>query len=326
MIIEMKKFFLVLALATLTTFGFAATVYTSPATGSANWASIPWTTVGSGSPITYIIQSNYTANMNIDVSGIDSLFVYGIFDITQGNKDLTMNANGYIQVIAGGSITGGNSSNQIYIGAITNNGTFAVTGPAYSSSSTAFTSGTALPVTWHSFTSKKIDNTIQLTWSTASELNNSHFEIERASEEGVFYTIGSASGNGTTQLMSKYTFTDIEPINTSAYYRIKQIDYNGDFDYSTIIKVKSEEINPIIVWPTVLNNNNSVLNIKNASEFATVKIFDAKGREINKSNNINATSEALALNLQKTNNNLSGFYFLYITDNNKTTSFKILVQ
>ncbi len=150
MIIEMKKFFLVLALATLTTFGFAATVYTSPATGSANWASIPWTTVGSGSPITYIIQSNYTANMNIDVSGIDSLFVYGIFDITQGNKDLTMNANGYIQVIAGGSITGGNSSNQIYIGAITNNGTFAVTGPAYSSSSTAFTSGTALPVTWHS--------------------------------------------------------------------------------------------------------------------------------------------------------------------------------
>ena len=81
----------------------------------------------------------------------------------------------------------------------------------------------------------KIDGTDAiLEWATASELNNDRFEVER-SLDGINYEyIGEVEGNGTTDLQVVYQFIDIAPRQGLNYYRLKQVDYDGAFEYSDV--------------------------------------------------------------------------------------------
>lgn len=92
-----------------------------------------------------------------------------------------------------------------------------------------------LPVELSSFTSVIYGNNINLNWQTASENNNSRFDIEKKKlVNGIiedWIPAGSVAGNGTTTSPSNYTFTD-RALNEGIYkYRLKQIDYNGNFEY-----------------------------------------------------------------------------------------------
>ncbi len=325
----MKNLFASLVLITLATASYSATVYTTANTGTLNWSEISWTATGTGAPRTWIVPSELTATINTNITLEDSLKVAGVLNF-KSNTSLTMNTNGYITLFVDGKITGGSGNTSISFGnegiiSGPYNGAGAYAGPSYANKSTNdFIIDNALPVTWNSFTSLTLPKTIQLNWSTASELNNSHFEIERAAADGIFHTIGSASGNATTQTLSFYTFTDTEPIKQTAYYRIKQIDFNGDFDYSSTIKISYQNNTPITVWPTIIKNN--TINVKNISENAIIKMIDATGKEISGLNFQTTVPETVTLKLQNTYNKLNGFYFLYITDNDTTEYFKILIQ
>ncbi|MCB0728914.1 MAG: hypothetical protein KDD00_15725, partial [Ignavibacteriae bacterium] len=88
-----------------------------------------------------------------------------------------------------------------------------------------------LPVELASFTSSVSERNVTLNWTTASENNNSIFEIERKSGGSSWTTAGSVNGNGTTSSSSNYSFTD-RGLSTGKYdYRLKQIDFNGNFEY-----------------------------------------------------------------------------------------------
>lgn len=78
---------------------------------------------------------------------------------------------------------------------------------------------------------------VELNWSTASELNNHGFQIERKSVNGDYIAIGYVQGNGTTTERKEYSFTDrtVEP--GKFVYRLKQIDFNGQYEYSPEIEV-----------------------------------------------------------------------------------------
>ncbi|MBL7832985.1 MAG: hypothetical protein JNK18_03485 [Cyclobacteriaceae bacterium] len=76
-----------------------------------------------------------------------------------------------------------------------------------------------------------------LEWRTASELNNDRFDVQR-SENGIdFTTLGSVDGAGTTNKENDYRFEDTAPILSLVYYRLKQIDFNGEFEYSNIVSL-----------------------------------------------------------------------------------------
>lgn len=94
-----------------------------------------------------------------------------------------------------------------------------------------------LPVELTSFTAAGIKDGVQLKWETASETNNKGFDIERSSDLKSFTTIGFVSGNGTTAGKSSYVFTDKNPAAGKQYYRLKQMDFNGTFEYSKIAAV-----------------------------------------------------------------------------------------
>ena len=110
----------------------------------------------------------------------------------------------------------------------------------------------ALPVELLTFSGRydrKTDSN-KLRWSTASEINNERFEVFRAiNSQSQFTSIGEVEGNGTTLETSHYTFEDVDiSSNGTYYYRLKQIDFDGGYDYSAIIAIevnrpKSKEVN-----------------------------------------------------------------------------------
>ena len=97
---------------------------------------------------------------------------------------------------------------------------------------------TYIPVELISFEGRTQNNKIILSWQTASELNNKGFEIEKSFDKENWFIIGFVVGNGTTTEINTYSFTDSEIISAIQYYRFKQIDYNGQYEYSNTIEVE----------------------------------------------------------------------------------------
>ncbi len=94
-----------------------------------------------------------------------------------------------------------------------------------------------LPVELTSFSANVVNNSVSLNWSTATELNNSGFEVQRALDGSDFEAISFVDGFGTTTEFREYSFTD-NSVNAGKYqYRLKQIDYDGSFEYSNVIEV-----------------------------------------------------------------------------------------
>ncbi len=96
---------------------------------------------------------------------------------------------------------------------------------------------TPLPVELISFEASIVNSTILLDWATASEIDNDKFLIQRSLDGEVFETIGEVAGNGTTSDLQEYSFADKSPISGIAYYRLKQIDFDGKFEYSPLVAV-----------------------------------------------------------------------------------------
>jgi hypothetical protein len=95
-------------------------------------------------------------------------------------------------------------------------------------------SNTILPVNYRQFSALKVDNFTLLEWETVSEINNDFFDVERSADGRVFEKIGKVKGNGTTTETQNYEFIDREPFPGLNYYRLKQVDYNGDYEYSKV--------------------------------------------------------------------------------------------
>ncbi|HQI41375.1 MAG TPA: hypothetical protein PK665_09805, partial [Ignavibacteriaceae bacterium] len=97
--------------------------------------------------------------------------------------------------------------------------------------------GQVVPVELTSFTAKADNNTVTLDWTTATELNNSGFQIER-SNGSEYQTVGFVAGHGTSTNVHNYTFVDQNVEAGSYSYRLKQIDLDGTFEYSNTIEVE----------------------------------------------------------------------------------------
>jgi len=101
-----------------------------------------------------------------------------------------------------------------------------------------------VPVELTSFTTQYVGNTTQLNWTTASELNNLGFDVQRSTDGYDFVTIGFVLGKGTTTEIQNYSYVDkTTSPNINYAYRLKQIDFNGSYNYSEVINLG--ESNPL---------------------------------------------------------------------------------
>lgn len=193
---------------------------------------------------------------------------------------------------------------------------------SYQSTPYLTNNATTLPVKWLSFTAKlKNKNTVLLNWSTASEINNSHFELERLDEN--WKMIGNVKGNGTTNTLSNYQFMDstFNNSNQFIYYRLKQIDYDGKFDYSIIKTVEINEVeNNFVIYP---NPSNGIVNISSNQANAIIKVFDVTGKLVYSQQN-NGKQNNIELDLSALSN---GVYLIQAhTENGNVSNNKVVIS
>ena len=98
-----------------------------------------------------------------------------------------------------------------------------------------------LPVELVHFKATNIDDKVSLDWQTASELNNEGFQVERSKDGLNWEGIGFVKGRGNSSMINNYSFMDLSPVKGNNYYRLKQLDFDGSFEYSTIKTVLIEK-------------------------------------------------------------------------------------
>ncbi|WP_304129941.1 T9SS type A sorting domain-containing protein [Ignavibacterium album] len=148
-----------------------------------------------------------------------------------------------------------------------------------------------VPVELVSFTANVNENDVILNWNTATETNNSGFQIERSenleAEHAVWEMVGFVSGSGTTTEPTSYSFTDKHLSSGKYQYRLKQIDFDGTFEYSSIIEVEITSPTSFALeqnYPNPFNPSTKIrFNIPDVgSELAqtTLKVYDVLGNEV----------------------------------------------
>ncbi len=137
-----------------------------------------------------------------------------------------------------------------------------------------------LPINLLSFQAKRIQNSVQLNWITASETNNAYFEVEHAAENANFYALTEIKGAGTTSAERDYQYTDVAPFSNVNYYRLKQTDLDGNFTYSSVVSVSFDAQNGLSVYPSLASDFiHVVLNSSDTNNEATsLQIYDITGR------------------------------------------------
>ncbi|MGV3768276.1 MAG: T9SS type A sorting domain-containing protein [Chitinophagaceae bacterium] len=137
-----------------------------------------------------------------------------------------------------------------------------------------------LPVSWVSFTAIAQNNSVLLNWKTDAEVNASHFIVEHATEGGNYKAVGTIQASGNTNTLSSYNFTHTAPgTNANNLYRIKQVDFDGSFDYSEVRNVRFTNGNVKVVTAGP-NPFVSQLNISVQEKNIAVTITNLNGVEL----------------------------------------------
>jgi hypothetical protein len=139
-----------------------------------------------------------------------------------------------------------------------------------------------VPVELIHFSGFSEDGKVILYWKTATEINNQGFYIERSIDDLNWQTIGFIKGSNNNTEITNYSFVDNEISSEKYYYRLKQLDYNGMYDYSNTIEV-SISINTFYLFQNYPNPFNPVTTIKYAIKergMITLTVYDILGREI----------------------------------------------
>ncbi|HEV7381481.1 MAG TPA: T9SS type A sorting domain-containing protein [Dyadobacter sp.] len=143
---------------------------------------------------------------------------------------------------------------------------------------TSFTNA-PLPVTLVSFSAKKEGSIAQLNWATTEETNSDYFEIQHSVSGKNWANVGQVTSNGESKTLRNYTFSHANPVNGENLYRLKMVDKDATFAYSSIQSVKFDGIATadVSLYPNPVVDK---VFIKDYSGVTGVSIFDVNGRAV----------------------------------------------
>ena len=200
----------------------------------------------------------------------------------------------------------------------------------------------ALPVELVSFYAEQVENTVELSWKTATEVNNYGFDVERQKSEAgsqsvEWEKIGFVNGNGVSNSPHQYSFTDSNlPSSDKASYRLKQIDNDGSVNYSNVVTIALE---PVISAEDGVNNKfelqqnypnpfNPTTRINFSipeSNNVTIKVYNILGEHVTTLIDKRLAAGNHEVNFDATNL-ANGIYFYQLTAGSYTVTKKMLLM
>ena len=177
-----------------------------------------------------------------------------------------------------------------------------------------------LPVTFISFDAKLgKDKKVDLSWKTTNEINSKYFDVEHSIDGRNFTSVGNVKSNNSSNL-NVYTFVHSTPVNGINFYRLKQVDVDGKFIYTTIRQVEVNFKNTVSMYPnpartTLTINSESINNLQH------IVIYDALGKLLETRSNIGSKQIVL-----KISHLIKGVYLIKINNGTSITMQKLIKE
>lgn len=176
--------------------------------------------------------------------------------------------------------------------------------------------GGPLPVDFLNLTATQKGAGVSVNWSTASESNNKYFDVEKSTDGSTWTTLSSLNGAGNSSTVKSYAAYDAKPVAGFNYYRIKQVDTDQRFKYSTVAKVKINiEKTGISVLTNPFVNNITVDFLSNNNQIVSVRLSDVSGKIIS-TEKWKLVRGSSRLSLNNVSNLQKGMYIFSVTDDN----------
>ena len=183
-----------------------------------------------------------------------------------------------------------------------------------------------LPVDLIAFTAEPLGNKDALLhWTTASEINNSHFDVERSYDGRTFEAVGNVAGNGNSQHQIEYSYTDafVSKVQNTVYYRLKQVDFDGAYEYSDIRVVRFDAVGndmQLVAYPNPMNDELNVMLSLPSGEKYQLQVTNPQGALVHQKNHV-FSSGLHTLDLSQWN---SGVYIVEVISDRGSEHIKVM--
>ncbi len=244
---------------------------------------------------TYLVAIKYEYLSGSSSDDIASIFVFSAAPpTTEPVATLTNNVGSDAATLTGVILRQGTAANKV--------------GVTVDAIHAGTTWSTIIPVELVDFQAHKENKSTKLVWQTATELNNSHYDIERSSEGKTFEKIGKTMGLGNSQQSRSYTFMDEKPNNGINYYRLRQVDLDGKATISKTVTVNFDHKTALKIYPSLANDKINI-DIHAIEGVSNLSVINASGQVV-KSEKVQITEGSLSLNINDLPN---GIYFIELS-------------
>lgn len=322
----MKQLFFILLLVTSVLSSFSQTYYVYTSKVNGNWNNMnTWniTPRGDGIPKTkVVISAAYTVTVDNGVNsfplGNVEIDILGTLAMTNGTN-IPLTASSVIELKGTGRITGSNNTQIISIGGVDKydgSKDFIKTGVSIANATTGispngFTSTLVLPVKLVSFNINTSGSETIIRWTTASEVANDYFSIERSVDGNNWNVIAIVNGSENTNSLTSYVYTDNSAGSGTNYYRLKQTDTKGSFSYSEVRKVAGEANKAAKIY--LADNLLKIRLTNDVNSKTTITVFNVSGQVVTRKAFNEGRDFSVGLD-----HNLTGPLFVNINDNRQT--------
>ncbi|MFN7655567.1 MAG: T9SS type A sorting domain-containing protein, partial [Cyclobacteriaceae bacterium] len=187
-----------------------------------------------------------------------------------------------------------------------------------------------LPIVLKNFTvSLSGLQSVYLNWLTSSELNNNYFELQRSTDGESFVSIGTVKGAGTTVNETRYQFNDKSALRGINYYRLKQVDFDGKYSYSSVVSIEID-FDVHVFLPTIFPNPTDSENIHVGIETSDkqgpirLRILDQLGKVVFMSTIENVDDEPMDIKLES--KLAAGLYIAYFEQGFKKETIRLVIK
>lgn len=266
---------------------------------------------GGATPVGFIdgviYESPSAGNLPSGESPINTAAITGCPSVT---VDLAASHSSYTSVGSGGNSAIGRADD--------GTGTWGYLAPLDTSPNA--TNNAALPVKMTAFELSRLNDNVELKWTTESEENNDYFEIQHSEDGKEFFRIGNINGNGASSTIQRYQFIHENPINGLNYYRLKQVDFNEQFEYSDVESIIVFDGSTLQIFPTIVKSTVTIVGGKVFGKNAIYEVYNISGQKIQNGILPEDASEMIL----DTSSWHQGHYVIQVLQNGNRNTFRII--